>query len=436
MSSAPILIVSYTNHALDELLEAILKFMTDRMHGGNLKKAEQSLLRIGGGSKSDAIIPCTLTFKREKLKEKRLNKRLVKSLEKALAKVNSLDFTNKLVDRGIINFKLLPQVVLAKLETNERTKDIFKLWIKSHNAMEQNVLSWFGLNHQSIEVRPVSLTAISDKMFLLLCDNLESILSETFPKIPITLDEIKGKTLHDTDQDQQYLIRWGFYLFLVGELDEVVKATQNELALADKANEELEVYAKENATVKQARVIGMTTTGAVKYKKMVETKMKSSIMLVEEAAHVLEAYVVASLTKHCTQLILIGDHKQLRPMIADHNLAEHGLDVSLMERLVLNGIHQNVKNWTQLKVQHRMRTDIAKLICPLIYDELENHSDVELYPNVIGCSKNLFFVHHENPENLVNFAMEPAQRFSSIQSLFISRRHNPEVASTLTKQGT
>lgn len=402
LSSSPILIVSYTNHALDELLEPILKFLTDQIHGGNLKKAEQSLLRIGGGCKSDEIIPCTLKFKEEKLREKARNKKLVKSLEKALSKVQGLDFTNNLRHYGIINFKLVPQLMLAILETNETTKDIFKLWTKSQKEMENNVFSWFGLNKELIEVRPVSLTSIHDRMFVLLCNNLEPILNETFPEIPTTLEELKGKSLHNGDQYQQFLTRWGCYLFLVSQLAEIVKATQNELRLANDANKELELYVKRNPTLKQARVVGMTTTGAVKYKKLVETKFKSNIMLVEEAAHVLEAYVVASLTEHCTQLILVGDHKQLRPMISDHDLKKDFLDVSLMERLVQNGIAQNTQNWTQLKVQHRMRAEIAQLICPVIYDELENHSDVEKYPNVKGCSKNLFFVHHENPESLVS----------------------------------
>ncbi|KAG4072808.1 hypothetical protein HA402_009631 [Bradysia odoriphaga] len=87
LSPTPILIVSYTNHALDELLEPILTFLTNEMHGGDLKKAEQSLLRVGGGCESETILPCTMKFKKEMCKEKTKNKKLIKSLEKALLKV-------------------------------------------------------------------------------------------------------------------------------------------------------------------------------------------------------------------------------------------------------------------------------------------------------------------------------------------------------------
>lgn len=402
LSSSPILIVSYTNHALDELLEPILEFLTDKVHGGNSVKAEQSLLRIGGGCESELILPCTRKFKNEMVKEKTKNKKVIKSLEKALLKVNKLDFTTKLIPQGILNFKLVPQTMLAQLEMNEKSKSILKLWTKSQKEIESNVLSWFGLNEQSIELRPKSLTSISDGLFLLLCNNLGPILKQKFPNIPKTLEALKGKSLYDKNMGQQYLTRWGYYFFLIGQLADIVEKTQNDLTAAINASKKLEEYVKENQFINQAKVIGMTTTGAVKYKKMVETKFKSNIMLVEEAAHVLEAYVVASLTRYCTQLILIGDHKQLRPMIAEHGLSKDFLDVSLMERLVKNGTAQNTQNWTQLKVQHRMRTEIAKLICPVIYDELENHSDVEKYPNVNGCSKNLFFVHHENPESMVS----------------------------------
>jgi superfamily I DNA and/or RNA helicase len=54
---------------------------------------------------------------------------------------------------------------------------------------------------------------------------------------------------------------------------------------------------------------------------------------------VLEAHLLAALSRNTEQLILIGDHKQLRPKLALHDLARESrkgfdLDVSLFERLV------------------------------------------------------------------------------------------------------
>lgn len=45
----------------------------------------------------------------------------------------------------------------------------------------------------------------------------------------------------------------------------------------------------------------------------------SQIVICEEAAEVLEAHVLASLTRHTEQLILIGDHEQLRPKVQASN---------------------------------------------------------------------------------------------------------------------
>ena len=64
--------------------------------------------------------------------------------------------------------------------------------------------------------------------------------------------------------------------------------------------------------LKNAKVVGMTTTGASRLSSVVD-HIKSPILIVEEAAEVFEAHIVASLTESCQHLILIGDHQQLRP---------------------------------------------------------------------------------------------------------------------------
>lgn len=118
-------------------------------------------------------------------------------------------------------------------------------------------------------------------------------------------------------------------------------------------------------------------------------------VLVEEAAEILEAHVICSLTEHCQQVILIGDHKQLRPKPATYNLEiNYNMNISLFERIV------NMRDkCTQLVIQHRMRPEIARLISPSIYERLENHPSVLEYPAVKGVKNNLFFLHHENRES-------------------------------------
>lgn len=83
---------------------------------------------------------------------------------------------------------------------------------------------------------------------------------------------------------------------------------------------------------------GMTTTGAAKYQAVLNA-VKPKIVIIEEAAEVLESHVITSLSGGTKHAILIGDHQQLRPNPAVYKLAkQYNLDVSLFERLINNGI--------------------------------------------------------------------------------------------------
>lgn len=100
------------------------------------------------------------------------------------------------------------------------------------------------------------------------------------------------------------------------------------------------------------------------------------------------------MTKNCKHVILIGDHKQLRPKASDYELSrEFQLNISLFERIVK--IRGDVN---QLTYQHRMRPEIAELTTPSIYKTLYNHESVNEYPNIKGVEKNLYFIDHNHRE--------------------------------------
>ena len=169
-----------------------------------------------------------------------------------------------------------------------------------------------------------------------------------------------------------------------GEYDQAVEREQEITRM-----EEYEILCK-------ACVIGMTTTCAAKYRSVLK-EIRPRIVIVEEAAEVLEAHIIASLTPGCQHLILIGDHKQLRPTPAVYDLAKrYKLDVSLFERMVNVGIQCEMLN-----VQHRMRPEIATLM-KHIYDDLENHESVEKYEDIKGMKKNMFFIDHQYIEESGN----------------------------------
>ncbi|CAK8680919.1 unnamed protein product [Clavelina lepadiformis] len=197
--------------------------------------------------------------------------------------------------------------------------------------------------------------------------------------------------------------RWRLYRFWVSQLKQklnnnVKKHLQeyNDLVkeLANFRNEE------DFSLLQDADVVAMTTSGAAKYRDMIY-KLPVKIVIVEEAAEVLEAHIVTSMPKTTQHLILIGDHQQLRPSPTDYDLAEnYDLKVSLFERMVKNGIP-----CSRLQLQHRMRPRIADLLRPHIYDDLRDHVSVEKYDHVVGLQKNIFFLSHRNQEKAVRDGM-------------------------------
>ncbi|XP_067035451.1 NFX1-type zinc finger-containing protein 1-like isoform X3 [Acropora muricata] len=148
----------------------------------------------------------------------------------------------------------------------------------------------------------------------------------------------------------------------------------------------------------KADVIGMTTTGAARNQNVLQA-IKPAITIVEEAAEVMEAHIITSLTHGCQHLILIGDHQQLRPNPNVYNLQiNYDFDVSLFERMIKNGME-----FATLCLQHRMRPEIAKLLDHIYVDpKLENHDSVLKFESIRGVQRNLFFLEHSEREDFVN----------------------------------
>ena len=190
--------------------------------------------------------------------------------------------------------------------------------------------------------------------------------------------------------------KWGLYHYWVNKH---LKQRKHQLArAAERYNGICELYTEcqeqlHGHVIKGADVIGMTTTGAAKHNYVLKS-IHPKIVVIEEAAEVFESHIVTSLSPSVQQLILIGDHKQLRPKPNHYELdKKYGFAVSLFERLTRNGIP-----YTTLEVQHRMRPEIAQLVCPHIYKTLRNHESVEGYEHIRGVSKDLFFIDHQSPE--------------------------------------
>ncbi|CAI8041395.1 NFX1-type zinc finger-containing protein 1 [Geodia barretti] len=196
--------------------------------------------------------------------------------------------------------------------------------------------------------------------------------------------------------------RWKMYHYWVQEYLRVIK--QELEGPAEAYNKACSDYSQMKQEIdchvaRGADIIGMTTTGAAKYHHILNN-IHPKIVIIEEAAEVFESHVITSLPPSVQQLILIGDHKQLRPKPNHYELEKkYNLDVSLFQRLIENGIPH-----VTLTVQHRMRPDIASLIHPAIYPELQNGPRAIKHGQhkIAGVGHNLFFIHHENEEERQN----------------------------------
>ncbi|KAL7925000.1 hypothetical protein ACQKWADRAFT_284759 [Trichoderma austrokoningii] len=155
----------------------------------------------------------------------------------------------------------------------------------------------------------------------------------------------------------------------------------------------------------QANIIGVTTTGLAKNLHLLR-KLRSKVMLCEEAGEVLEAHILTALLPSIEHAILIGDHLQLRPQIQNYELQstnprgkQYSLDTSLFERLVEPPHLTDLRlAYSTLETQRRMHPSISELIRSTLYPALQDGENVKNYPAVVGMKERLFWLHHDQLE--------------------------------------
>lgn len=146
------------------------------------------------------------------------------------------------------------------------------------------------------------------------------------------------------------------------------------------------------------RIIGCTTTAAAMNAKELSA-ISPGIVLLEEAGEILESHVLTALGPHTKQLIMIGDHQQLRPKINNYALSvEKGsgydLNRSLFERLVDSGYPHST-----LAKQHRMVPEISSLVRNLTYPDLLDDDKTLNRPGPRELQDRVIFLDHTHAEN-------------------------------------
>ncbi|KAI4599940.1 hypothetical protein KJ359_001676 [Pestalotiopsis sp. 9143b] len=157
----------------------------------------------------------------------------------------------------------------------------------------------------------------------------------------------------------------------------------------------------------QAHVIGLTTTALAKNITLLR-RIRPKVVICEEAGEVMEPHVLSAMMPGVEHLIQIGDHRQLRPQINDFSLSSESssgmtyqLDRSQFERRAMGEPGLAAIPIAQLNVQRRMRPEISNLIRH-VYPNLEDHESVQGMPDVVGMRKNLFWLDHDHHEDSTN----------------------------------
>ncbi|RIA82198.1 P-loop containing nucleoside triphosphate hydrolase protein [Glomus cerebriforme] len=442
MIPGPIVIACQTNHALDQFLEGIQEF-------------EKKIIRLGSRSKSDKIKSCTLFnvkkdcnsssdtpsirnpdinrhFKqKEKIEDEMI--KLCEEIGNPFLKLKFIEEKKYLSDEQISSLKQDDWFTSSSsINDDDGERDYIKEWLEQSIVtatskqndidfqVSQLILHDSGnrmdeddeFDEEEIQDVEADYHGNDDNQFMKSVKfvNLRSekcIRMDTFIRDETIDDYCSVEDLWDIPQEIRVAMHNRWRRKNLEEIcNKLKKLCKDYFDLSAKIKTER--IREDLYILKSAHVVGMTTTAAAKYHKLL-MNLKPKIMIIEEAAETLEAHIVTALTPATEHLILIGDHQQLRPNISVHELAKsHNLNVSLFERLIKS------LPYCQLTEQRRMRPEIRKLLTPIYNDTLTDHEDVKKYPDVPGFYDNLFFFDHQEEETHVEETMSKFNYFEAM----------------------
>ena len=443
--TCPILVVCYTNHALDQFLEQVIEL------------PNAHVVRLGGQSKSEKVKKFTLWEKAHEACRKS-GVRFYNPM-----KSRQLDMTNKQVEAlqqflsG--NFVSKHSPLYCKILSQETLEDLevqcdIKLFFPGLLQQPLGFASWldediqrkveFYNQSQNEDLIDMNEDRYCDDdnffeardLYAILCEEDLKAFVQRFGSVHSLSEETATQWLH-SDHSHQLNITVSDKLRLFKYcLENLLKVLQKKQQIS--ANEQRVYDMKMNEVklkcLQEANVIGLTTTAAARDNVLL-SKVESKIMIVEEAAEVLEPQVIATLTEHTQHVVLIGDHKQLRPKTNDYTIGhKYKLEISMFERLVRNGLPH-----AMLVVQHRMRPEISQIVSDHIYQKkLQDHKSTMKYKNVRGIKKNLFFINHnkeEAPKDIdlhSHSNVHEATFLASLCNYLLQQEYSPEQITVIT----
>lgn len=177
-----------------------------------------------------------------------------------------------------------------------------------------------------------------------------------------------------------------------------LKSELGELSSQDEKKFKSLTRAAEREILNNADVICCTCVGAGDPRL---SKMKFRTVLIDESTQSAEPECMIPLVLGCKQVVLVGDHQQLGPVIMNKKAAKAGLNQSLFERLVHLGLAP-----FRLNVQYRMHPCLSDFPSNMFYEgSLQNgvtmqqrlRRDVD-FPWPVGDTPMMFWSNLGNEE--------------------------------------
>jgi len=415
----PIIVTCQTNHALDQLLRHIAKF-------------EEEFVRLGGRSKDKDVIKKRTLFevrnsessnppaggmgRGPRVKMQQLEKEIELILEPLKESVKGLIDHDVLEKMGLLSSKQAESLVAGASQWTQATLS------NPNEAARSPLTVWLG---RSLEVVPRPGESqdfgFAPEETDLEYEQLQEIEAENFAKEDEEFDELYGSSYaiadHFTGRKVASLtaerlknvlkerdmwkipenLRGAVYRHLQHAAKKCIRDSLRENAiLYDKQAmlRRISLWEKDEIILRKQKVIGMTTTGFSKYRGLISA-LQPRVVLIEEAGETREAPVAVTCVSSLQQLILVGDHQQLRPHcnMSAHENKPYFLNISLFERMVKNSVEYNM-----LVKQRRMIPEIRRLLHPIYHGAIEDHASVlrpTNRPNVPGMGGvNSFFFSH------------------------------------------
>ncbi|RAH75108.1 AAA family ATPase [Aspergillus aculeatinus CBS 121060] len=356
------MVICYTNHALDQFLENLL----------DIGIPESSMVRLGARS--------TPRTKHLGLFEQSIGTSVTDSWSFVLKKREDLNQAAEELKSCSLEFNgdsITTDDILEYLEFSDES-DLFDAFTipDQHDGMKQ-----VGRHGRKIDRYYLWDAWVHGRDAGIFRDRISAHHAYIWELAPLKRKEMVGK--------------WRNSL-LHEKCDKLVELIKRFNQLATDLDEYY--YHKRHAAVLEAkRIVACTTNAAARYARALRVA-KPDIVIVEEAGEILESHILTAMTLDTKQLVLIGDHKQLRPKVNNYNLSvEKGdgfdLNRSLFERLIAQGYPH-----TSLAKQHRMRPELSRLVRQLTYPELQDSESTLKRPRLRGFQENIVFVDHCHPE--------------------------------------